>query len=388
MSEYQYIAFRATDRPLTDQEFDFAQTQSSRAEITRRSFTNEYHFGDFRGDPEKLLRRGFDAHLHYANYGVRTVMMRLPLGLPFPKLLWSKYVDGERITWKKDKKGNGGILIISPFNEGGDLDEIWELDPYVDDISQVRNELIGGDLRALYVVWLCGSQDGYADPSDLIEPPIPAGIGQASAACQGLLEFYDIDPLTLIAAGEGALPCPDIADANDVTKKWIAGLRAGEARKLLSQFLTGDAATAKADVMQRIRAEADHAAWPTTSDRRTLEQLRQRTEQLRDAENARERAKQQAAATREAKRKERERLARMKQMVDQPQRWLKEADELVAQRGTDNYKEAAEILADLEEAIGGEEGKQMVRRHAAHLAKSYPTLNRLKSSLRQRGLLS
>ena len=80
MSEYQYIAFRAVDRPLTDKETAFAETQSSRAEISRWSFENEYHDGDFRGDPDKLLRGGYDVHLHYANFGIRRVLLRLPHG--------------------------------------------------------------------------------------------------------------------------------------------------------------------------------------------------------------------------------------------------------------------------------------------------------------------
>lgn len=67
MSEYQYIAFRAIDRPLTEKELEFAQTQSSRANITRWSFENEYHYGNFRGDANALLRKGFDVYLHYAN---------------------------------------------------------------------------------------------------------------------------------------------------------------------------------------------------------------------------------------------------------------------------------------------------------------------------------
>jgi hypothetical protein len=50
MSEDQYVAFRAVDRPLTDEQIEFAHTQSSRAEISRWSFSNEYHYGDFRGD--------------------------------------------------------------------------------------------------------------------------------------------------------------------------------------------------------------------------------------------------------------------------------------------------------------------------------------------------
>jgi hypothetical protein len=38
VSEYQFVAFQAVDRPLTEKELEFARTQSSRAEITRWAF--------------------------------------------------------------------------------------------------------------------------------------------------------------------------------------------------------------------------------------------------------------------------------------------------------------------------------------------------------------
>lgn len=37
MSEYQYIQFRAVDRPLTDKELAYVEKQSTRAEISRWS---------------------------------------------------------------------------------------------------------------------------------------------------------------------------------------------------------------------------------------------------------------------------------------------------------------------------------------------------------------
>ena len=87
MSEHQYVAFRAVDRPLTDKELAFAGTQSSRAEISRWSFENEYHYGDFRGNAQEMLRRGYDVHLHYANFGIRKLMVRLTGGMPCDKAL-------------------------------------------------------------------------------------------------------------------------------------------------------------------------------------------------------------------------------------------------------------------------------------------------------------
>ena len=55
--------------------------------------------------------------------------------------------------------------------------------------------------------------------------------------------------------------------------------------------------------------------------------------------------------------------------------------------GTSNDKAASEILADLREAVGGDEGERITRKHAAHLVEKYPTLSHLKSLLRKRGLL-
>jgi hypothetical protein len=54
---------------------------STRARITATSFVNEYHWGDFHGDPSRLMERYYDAHLYLTNWGTRHVMLRLPRGV-------------------------------------------------------------------------------------------------------------------------------------------------------------------------------------------------------------------------------------------------------------------------------------------------------------------
>ena len=78
MSEYQYYEFRAIDRPLTDQEIASLRAISGRAHITSASFVNVYNYGDFRGDPEALMEKVFDAFLYVANWGTHSLMLRLP----------------------------------------------------------------------------------------------------------------------------------------------------------------------------------------------------------------------------------------------------------------------------------------------------------------------
>ena len=81
VSEYQYYEFLALDKPLTDEQRAELRKLSSRAEITATRFVNEYSYGDFRGSPEKLMERYFDAFLYLANWGTRRLMFRFPRAL-------------------------------------------------------------------------------------------------------------------------------------------------------------------------------------------------------------------------------------------------------------------------------------------------------------------
>jgi hypothetical protein len=81
VSEYQYYEFLALDKPLTDEQRAELRKLSSRAEITATRFVNEYNYGDFHGNPEKLVERYFDAFCYLANWGTRRLMFRFPRAL-------------------------------------------------------------------------------------------------------------------------------------------------------------------------------------------------------------------------------------------------------------------------------------------------------------------
>jgi hypothetical protein len=78
MSEYQYYEFLALDRPLDDRQQAEVRSLSTRASITATSFINEYHWGNFRGDPNRMMERYYDAHLYLTNWGTHRIMLRLP----------------------------------------------------------------------------------------------------------------------------------------------------------------------------------------------------------------------------------------------------------------------------------------------------------------------
>lgn len=389
MSEYQYVAFRAVDRPLTDEQLEFMHTQSTRAEISRWSFANEYHFGDFRGNVDKILQSGYDVHLHYANYGTRRVALRLAQGLPFADEVWLDYCDGEDgFEWKEDKTGPGGILDWSPFHDGDSIDQLWAPHEYLEDCVALRDRLIQGDLRALYLIWLCTASGDYSN-WEATEPPVPFGLAEFADLCGGLLGFFGVDPLMLVAAAQvtPAFDGKSFADPDDTADKWIAKMTLADARKLLTRFLTEDPLGVKAEALALIRGAQPIAVWPTVLGSRSLVQLHEITEELRDQEITQAKSKADAKAKRDAKKAEQERQKRMKQMKANPDSWLDEASKLAAARGRDNYLAAAQILADLRDAIGGAAGQKLSRAHAAHLCKKHPTLTQLKGSLRKKTLV-
>ena len=113
MSEYQWVEFRAVDAPLDDAALEFMHDQSTRAEIDRWRFTNEYHWGEFRGDVSEMMRRGYDVHVHYANYGIRRICLRIPDGFGHSDEIESYLLDYE-IDWDPDDEGDGGVLTLEP----------------------------------------------------------------------------------------------------------------------------------------------------------------------------------------------------------------------------------------------------------------------------------
>jgi len=122
MSEYQFVHFLAIDKPLTGEQLEFMNRQSSRADISQWEFTNEYHYGDFRGKAKEMLRQGYDLHLHYANFGIRKLMIRLPAGLPCDRRTFQAFLPEYKVSWHADSPAKGGILEIQPEADAGTWD--------------------------------------------------------------------------------------------------------------------------------------------------------------------------------------------------------------------------------------------------------------------------
>lgn len=375
MSEHQIVAFRAIDGPVTDENLEYMRRQSSRAEVTRWSFQNEYHYGDFGGNVHEMLRRGYDLHLHYANFGTRDLLIRLPHGLPDARAA-QPYLAGDMLRFVNDKQGPGGTLCIEFAHEPGDLDELWEFDEMFDRLAPLRSEILNGDLRPLYLAHLAVACDMNHDPYEIDEGPVPAGLEQPSDAQQALMELYELGDAMIAAAAEASPPLPARHDERVEAARWLQT----QSTTIKDQWLVELITDPRPDVRSVIRAEFQKSrnapAWPTAAGRRTVAQLLKAADEIK-----RERERQ--AAERAA----RERAKRLAEMAANPTPTLRETERLVKERSMNAYQKIAALLADLREALAGSVQSAIAERQAEKLKKENPTLRMLVSELRRKKFL-
>jgi hypothetical protein len=375
MSEYQRIIFRAIDAPVSKKDLEYMHRQSTRAEITPQSFDNEYHYGDFRGDAVEMLRRGYDVHLHYANFGMRKLMIRLPHGLPDSKAD-APYLDEEGLLFLADKNGPGGTLTIEPFHESGELDELWELDELVDRLLPLRAEILDGDLRPLYLAHLAIACDSNHDPAETTEGPVPAGLATLTDAQRALAELYALSDSLIAAAAQDSPPLPKSGDARNDYTTWLQGLPQTTKDAWLAECLADPHTNIRREMLAEFQKNRGAPSWPTVPRDRTIAELEAAAAKVHEAATHKAAAK---AAAQKAK--------RLAKMAADPDKILRKTEELVRQRSTDAYEQIATLLAELCDALAGSKQADLAATQARKLKDDNPTLHVLTAALRKKGFV-
>lgn len=297
MSEYQYYEFLAMDRPLSAQEMTELRALSTRARITTVSFVNEYSWGSFKGDPDTLMEHYFDAHVYLANWGQRRFSLRLPrdvLDFKMAAAYGTEYAlvirdAGEHwvIDWNLSAENEGGGWVSE--DEGHD---------WMARLTPLREELLRGDWRGLYIGWLAGMVAGEVE-DDQLEPPAPVGLKQFTPAQLALAMFLAIDFDLLTGAAMASADAAVDATVPEDMEAWLDTVPPDEARDVLRRLLAGQGQQAERSLKARFatwqRAQRPPAA--TASARRTvaeLQQLADEVEQIRQRQEAQERARADA----------------------------------------------------------------------------------------------
>lgn len=352
MSEYQYYEFLAIDRPLTSEEMSALRALSTRAHITPVSFTNVYNWGNFGGDPEKLMQRYFDAHVYVANWMTAIFMVRVPI-----EALAKETADAMAVRYALDFKATQTHWIITwSLEESENYDRFGMEDGsgWMARLAPVRDELLRGDIRSLYIGWLAALTGEMMD-DDAMEPVSLIGLGGLTAAQQALAEFLDVDPDLLAGAGMGSPAPQDREILQKEIDKWIDALPRDEVKSVLKQLVEGKGQQAERSMRSRF------AAWrhslqtgKTEAPRRMVTQLRQNAErarQIRLEKHERERERREIE-----RRKEREAYL-MSLSNDFSKAW-KSVQKTVARGSGLAYDEACRALVDISEAYALQKSKK------------------------------
>lgn len=350
MSEYQYYEFVAIDQPLTLAQVAELRSRSSRATITPTCFVNEYHWGNLKGDPVNWMQRYFDAHVYVANWCSCRLLLRVPRGV-FDTGTLQTFATESTLT--VDRTDMHWILDWS-LDESEDYDRFGAEDGrgWMGRLAPLRDELLRGDLRPLYLGWLAGVCSGEVDVETL-EPSPPSGLSRLTAAQQSLVDFLEIDQDILTAAGLTDQQV-SVVDASGDTGNdaeldaWIAKLPSAERAAVLKLLLTGHSQQAERRLKLRFLTwqREQQSIGESGTQRRTVAELQEL------AQSAAKTRKQQEAVQRkkaEAKQQVKREAYLRTLAVDFERCWI--AADKNAERGIASaYDDVKRALVDLADA--------------------------------------
>lgn len=382
MSEYPYHEFAAIDRPLTAAEMAQLRQVSTRGQISASGFVNHCEWGGLKADPADWMRRYFDAFVCTANWCSCRLALRVPLAT-FRKAELKPFAARHALSIEATREH---WIIDWSLDESENYDRfaMEEGSGWMSRLAPLRDELLRGDLRPLYLGWLA-SAGGLDD--DAVEPEVPPGLAELSPSQQALAEFIEVDPDLFAAAAAGSeravkgesTPAADI-DA------WLTEWLAGDTAAILELIAQGQGREAE----RRVRAH--HAAWSKTQRplrarseaQRTVGRLRELALSARGSRLARE-AEARAAA--EAQRRLQRQAVLRLLMTDVDKRWVA-IDALAARGSASGYGQAVRALTDLAEGYALTSSRKDFDRALRRLLVRYATRGALLRRLTEARLWS
>jgi hypothetical protein len=352
LSEYQYYEFQAIDRPLTSAQQSELRSLSTRARITATSFVNHYEWGDFKGDPARLMEQVFDLHLYLANWGTRVFSMRLPRRLLDTAVAEACLIDDEIASMRV----TGENIVITIACDELEFEDWDDGSGWLGALAPLRTDILKGDLRVFYLVWLMAVEAGVV-ADDAIEPAID--LSPLSGALEAFADFFAIDG-DLIDAAVVENGAPEDKLGNAQAHELIQALPEREKAALLIDLFDGKDPHLAAGFRRRIRERLGRPR--DEARRRTAGELRRAARKV--SERRRRREEEQAAAERRRKELEKAKqdLRRLEALKRRGEAVWTDVEAAIALRNAPGYDKAATLLADLK-MVAQEPGDMAVFRH-------------------------
>ncbi len=357
MSEYQRYEFMTVDRPLTRAEQAKVDALSSHIKVTATHALIEYHWGDFKHDPIAVLRDFFDGFLYWANWGSPHFALRFPHGV-LPADLIDNYDCDDLVTFTKSPKWD---ILEMQFGEMESPDQWVEYD--LGSLIGIREELMNGDLRALYIAWLASqrfiwdndeeedAEDGdYWDEEEEEEeneegddelrgvPAVPPNFGKLTAAQRALAELLQISQELLLAVARHSGSAPSAR--KDDFAAWVELLPQDRRSEYLVRLARNEPGLSHLLVRELRKLRLGQTGAPLVEGERvTYATLLAESNAL-----------QEAIEREKREREEQERLRHLQDIHDHVEVHWRHINKLVERSSSSGYDEATSLLVELRAA--------------------------------------
>lgn len=335
MSTYQYYDFYSIDRSLTKKEMETISTYSSRVDLSSRRAMFMYNYGDFRYNEIEVLNDFFDIMLYVANWGSRRLMMKFPSSMVSYQELTEYAIEAGNEFYQEInvlKKGSNVLIDMNLSNE----DSEWiDAEGMLDEMLPIRNQILNGDYRALYLGWLQLASDDIDIPPDLPEPTLPANLKRLGYSLEKFVDFWEIHPDLIQAAAATSEEEEVMSDEGLISQ--INHLSDEEKNEILAELVNHEV-KAQQQLRQRLAQLYKGPTVPKKKEPRTLGEIMQRTsKQAQIREEADTLARKQAL------------LKKMKKIEEEESTMWAEVTEQAQQKTAKGYERAAELLLELKE---------------------------------------
>ena len=370
MSEYQYYEFQAIDRPLTQEERAAICELSSRVKPTATTASFNYSYGNFRGDPKQVLARYFDIMYYITNWGTQQLMFRFPTSLINRETIELYCIDN---YISLSFAGDWAILDWEFSQEEGFNDWI-EGEGILSELIGLRQEILQQDYRGLYLAWLkaIDLSEGYIDiDKTQLEPPLPPGLGQLSAAQKAFTEIFELDEhlLNVACASSGKLT----TISEQTWQQAISQLSASERQDFLLRLAKGEhnlSAKFKQKLSQLIPTS------PASNQlRRTIQELLEAAAE--EGKKAEKRRQQEVEA---------KRIEELQTLAKREAQVWQQVESLIQKAQSKSYDEAVKLLVKLRDLAEYQNRLPVFQERLNRIYEQYSNRSGLKRRLQEVGL--
>ncbi len=338
MSEYQFYEFKSIDKPLSKDDKEKIGTWSSRSNPSSTGAIFTYSYGNFPKSEIEVVEKYFDAMFYISNWGTTRLIFKFPKELiPAGKIKPYCVEYGLALNLKS----NFYLLDLIFEDEEGGGGRWIEGEGWLSSLVQLRDDILNGDYRTLYLIWLknimtpIDNEWDNMDP-EILEPDIPQNLKELTGPLQDLIEIFDIDKDYVEAAAEN---CQTIHNEEIFDYEAnIKNLNDNEKHEFIVRLLNNEALLSSKLKMRLKEFAGSNKGVNSDNKRRSAGEIAERVKEMRKARKERE-----------AKERQEKHLRKLKDLeLNQTKLWIK-VYQLISEKQSKAYDEAIKILKDLKE---------------------------------------